>query len=68
MTVAGDPEKFANFFYDKGKSDSVTNFEKDGKNIDMVRGASVPSSKSSGLQLKIVNDGNNSNKFKITKR
>ena len=68
MTVAGDPEKFANFFYDKGKSDSVTNFEKDGKNIDMVRGASVPSSKSSGLQLKIVNDGNNNNKFKITKR
>jgi hypothetical protein len=68
MTVANDPEKFANFFYDKGKSDSVTNFEKDGKNIDMVRGASVPSSKSSGLQLKIVNDGNNNNKFKITKR
>ena len=68
MTVANDPEKFANFFYDKGKSDSVTNFEKDGKNIDMVRGASVPSSKSSGLRLKMVNDGNNSNKFKITKR
>ena len=68
MTVANDPEKFANFFYDKGKSDSVTNFEKDGKNIDMVRGASVPSSKSSGLQLKVVNDGNNNNKFKITKR
>ena len=67
MTVANDPEKFANFFYEKGKSDSVTSFEKDGKNIDMVRGASTPSSKSSGLQLKRVDDGN-SNSFKIKKR
>lgn len=67
MTIAEDPEKMAKFFYEKGKADAVTNFDKEGKNIDMVRGASVPSTKSSGLQLKVVDSGNNS-KFKIKKR
>lgn len=67
MMIASDPDKFANFFSEQGAAKAVTTFEKDGKNIDMTRGASTPSTKSSGLQLKRVDDGNN-NSFKIKKR
>lgn len=67
MTIAADPDKFAKFFTDKGIAKATTGFEKDGKNIDMVRGGSTPAQKSSGITVKVVDTGQN-NTFKIKKR
>ena len=57
IAVAQDPDKFAKFFYDKGKSDGVTNMSKDSKNIDMVRQAPTTATDKSGLQVKVVESG-----------
>lgn len=57
ISVAQDPDKFAKFFYDKGKADGVTNMSKDSKNIDMVRQAPTPATDKSGLQVKVVDSG-----------
>jgi len=57
ISVAQDPDKFAKFFYDKGKADGVTNMSKDSKNIDMVRQAPTPATDKSGLQVKVVESG-----------
>ena len=67
MTIASNPEKMANFFYEQGMAAAVSKFEKDGKNIDMVRGASTPATKVQGVQFKKVDSGNDST-FKIRKR
>lgn len=37
VTIASDPDKFAKFFYEKGKSDGVENISVESKNIDMGR-------------------------------
>jgi NAD-specific glutamate dehydrogenase len=57
ISVAQDPDKFAKFFYEKGKADGVTNLSKDSKNIDMVRQAPTPATDKSGLQVKVVESG-----------
>lgn len=67
MTIAADPDKFAKFFTDKGMAKATTNFEKDGKNIEMVRGGSTPAQKSNGITFKVVDTGQNDT-FKIRKR
>lgn len=58
IAMAMDPEKTAKFFYEKGKADAVTNFDKESKNIDMTRNSPTPTPKS-GLQIKAVDDGYN---------
>lgn len=67
IAVATDPEKFAKFFYEKGKADSVVDFEKESKNIDMVRQSPNPTPSQGGLKIRVVDDGA-SNTFKIKKR
>jgi hypothetical protein len=36
LSMAMNPQSFANFFYEQGKSDAVNEVVKDGKNIDMA--------------------------------
>jgi hypothetical protein len=67
ITIAKDPDKFAKFFYEKGKADAVTTFDKDSKNIDMVRTAGSPPPSSNGLKFKAVDSGFSS-KLTIKKR
>jgi len=66
IAMAMDPDKTARFFYEKGKADAVTNFEKESKNIDMTRNSPTPTPKS-GLQIKAIDDGY-SGRLKIKKR
>jgi hypothetical protein len=58
IAMAMDPEKTAKFFYEKGKSDAVTNFDKESKNIDMTRNSPTPTPKS-GFQIRAIDDGYN---------
>jgi len=41
IAIASNPEKFAKFFYDKGKSDGVGRIAEEAKNIDMGRPATT---------------------------
>jgi hypothetical protein len=41
IAIASNPEKFAKFFYDKGKSDGVGSIAEESKNIDMGRPATT---------------------------
>lgn len=41
MTIASDPDRFAKFFYEKGKSDGVEGIAVESKNIDMGRPATT---------------------------
>ena len=66
IAMAIEPEKTARFFYEKGKSDAVTNFDKESKNIDMTRNSPTPTPKS-GLQIRAIDEGY-SGKLKIKKR
>ena len=66
IAMAMEPEKTARFFYEKGKSDAVTNFDKESKNIDMTRNSPTPTPKS-GLQIRAIDEGY-SGKLKIKKR
>lgn len=66
ITIASDPDKFAKFFYEQGKAEMVTSFEKEGKNVDMVRSGS-PVSKSQGLKVRAV-ESSDSGRLKIKKR
>ena len=49
------PDKTARFFYEKGKSDAVTEFEKESKNINMTRNSPTIQPQS-GLQVKAVEE------------
>lgn len=41
ISIASNPDKFAKFFYDKGKSDAVGSIAEESKNIDMGRPATT---------------------------
>ena len=41
IAIASNPDKFAKFFYDKGKSDAVGSIAEESKNIDMGRQATT---------------------------
>jgi hypothetical protein len=41
IAIASNPEKFAKFFYDKGKSDGVGSIAEESKNLDMGRPATT---------------------------
>lgn len=66
IAMAMEPEKTARFFYEKGKSDAVTNFDKESKNIDMTRNSPTPTPKS-GFQVKAIDEGY-SGQLRIKKR
>jgi hypothetical protein len=54
IAVASDPDKFAKFFYDKGKADFATGFDKESKNIDMLR-SGTPQTPNDGPKVRAVN-------------
>ena len=56
IAMAMDPDKTAKFFYEKGKSDAVTEFERESKNINMVRKSPAATPKE-GLQIRVVEEG-----------
>ena len=66
IAMAMDPEKTAKFFYEKGRADAVTNFDKESKNIDMTRNSPTPTPKS-GFQVRVVDEGY-SGQLRIKKR
>lgn len=57
ITIASDPDKFAKFFYEKGKSDGVENIAVEAKNIDMGRPATTVTPKQ-GFTVRSL-DGDN---------
>jgi len=67
IAMAMDPDKTARFFYEKGKSDAVTNFDRESKNIDM-RSSPTPTPKAGGFQVKVLDDNGYEGKLKIRKR
>ena len=66
IAMAMDPDKTAKFFYEKGKSDAVTNFDRESKNIDM-RSSPTPTPREGGFQVKVIEDGYEG-RLKIRKR
>ena len=68
MDMAMNPEKYAKFFYEQGKSDAVTEVVKDGKNINMDVRSKVDSS-TPGTKFKVLQDTSNfGTGLKIKKR
>jgi hypothetical protein len=68
LNMAMNPEAYAKFFYEQGKSDAVNEVVKDGKNIDMSVRSNVDSSKP-GTKFRVVNDSSQfGSKLKIRKK
>jgi hypothetical protein len=55
IAVANNPDRFAKYFYEKGKADAVGNIAKESKNIDMTRTAPTPTPKE-GPQVRIIDE------------
>jgi hypothetical protein len=64
MSIAMNPDKFAQFFYEQGKSEAIDNVSKKSKNIDMVRQAPQSFSKN-GLNIRPVGDTSSGKGLKI---
>jgi hypothetical protein len=54
IAIANDPDKFAKFFYDQGKSDMIVDHGKESKNIDMTRNSTSVTPSSNGIKARIV--------------
>ena len=55
LAVAMNPNKFASFFYEQGKSDATENVTRKMKNVDMTeRKAPQVSNRKDGLQIKSI--------------
>lgn len=68
MDIAMNPEKYAKFFYEQGKSDAVNEVVKDGKNVNMDVRGKVDSS-TPGTKFKVLQDSDNyGSGLKIKKR
>lgn len=59
LTMAMNPESFANFFYEQGKADAVNEVVAGGKNVDMAVRKGVDSQKS-GSKFRVLDDGSSS--------
>jgi hypothetical protein len=65
MAVAMNPDSFAKFFYDKGKSDAVVDIARESKNIDMGGARSAPETSSkTGFKVTVL-DSESSGRLKI---
>ena len=68
LNMAMNPEAYAKFFYEQGKSDAVDEVVKDGKNINMEVRKNVDTS-SSGTKFKVLQDtANFASGLKIRKK
>lgn len=67
MTIAGNPEKFAQYFYEQGQASAVNDVTKEGKNIDMdIRKTQTSVKAKSGISAKILGN-DNGKKLRINK-
>ena len=64
IAIASDPDTYAKFFYDKGKADMTDGFEKDSKNIDLVRSTNQSTPKTGSKVRALDNDHGNRLSFK----
>jgi hypothetical protein len=55
IAVANNPDKFAKYFYEKGKAEAVGDIAKESKNIDMARTAPTPTPKQ-GTQVRVIDE------------
>jgi hypothetical protein len=68
LNMAMNPDSYAKFFYEQGKSDAVNEVVNDGKNIDMKVRSKVDSSKP-GMKFKVVDSNRGfSSGLKIRKK
>ena len=65
IAVASNPEKFAKFFYEKGKSEAVEGVARESKNIDMTRNA-TSITPTQGFQVRSI-DAERGNRLVIRK-
>ena len=66
LSVAMNPEKFAQFFYEQGKSDAVDDVSRKSKNINMEqRKVFESSSNKNGLKIRAVSEPSNGNRLRI---
>ena len=68
LAMANHPDKFAKFFYEKGKADAVTSDAKNSKNIDLKLKRTPETSSKGGLQVKTTTNPSDGNRLKIRKR
>lgn len=68
LAIANYPEKFAKFFYEKGKSDAVTSDAKKAKNIDLKMNKAPETTTKGGMQIKTVTSPSDGNRLRIRKR
>ena len=66
ISVASNPEKFAKFFYEQGKSEAIDGVSRESKNIDMTR-QTPQNAPSNGMQVRVV-DQERGNRLVIKKR
>lgn len=66
LSAAMNPDRLAQYFYEKGQSDATKDYSKESKNIDMSVRSTPQQHSVSGLKVKAVETRNND--FKITKR
>jgi hypothetical protein len=66
LSIAMNPEKFAQFFYEQGKSDAVDDVSRKSKNINMEqRKVFESSSNKNGLKIRAVSEPSNGNRLRI---
>ena len=66
LSAAMNPDRLAQYFYEKGQSDATKDYSKESKNIDMSVRSTPQQHSVSGLKVKAVETKNND--FKIRKR
>lgn len=66
ISVASNPEKFAKFFYEQGKSEAIDGVSRESKNIDMTR-QTPQNAPSNGMQVRVL-DQERGSKLVIRKR
>jgi len=68
LAIANYPDKFAKFFYEKGKADAVTADAKSTKNIDYSTKKAPEISSKGGLSIKAMSATSDGNRLRIRKR
>ena len=66
ISVASNPEKFAKFFYEQGKSEAIDGVSRESKNIDMTR-QTPQNAPSNGMQVRVL-DQDRGSRLVIKKR
>jgi hypothetical protein len=65
LSVAMNPEKFAQFFYEQGKADAVDDVSRKSKNINMDERRTFETSSRNGLKIRAMSEPSNGNKLRI---